>query len=179
MRETYLGLGTNIGDREKNLIEALKRISALCPILDYSSLYNTAPVGYTEQADFLNMVVKIDASGFSPHELLRSVKSIERSMGRKDTVRWGPRVIDIDILYSSDIQWCSEQLSIPHKELLNRLFVLVPLSELTGSLTFEGDTVHFENRIRELTKDDDRDVDQTVTLYKSRGELEIHGQRLR
>jgi len=175
MRETYLGLGTNMGDREKNLLEALKQISVLCPILDYSSLYNTAPEGYTEQADFLNMVVKIDASGFEPHELLRSVKAIERSMGREGTFRWGPRVIDIDILYSSDIRCRSEQLSIPHKELLNRLFVLVPLSELTDSLTFEGDTVHFESRIRELTKDECREVDQKVTLYKSREELEIHG----
>jgi 2-amino-4-hydroxy-6-hydroxymethyldihydropteridine diphosphokinase len=175
MRETYLGLGTNIGDREKNLLEALKQISALCPILDCSSLYNTAPEGYTEQADFLNMVVKIDASGFEPHELLRNVKAIERSMGREGTFRWGPRVIDIDILYASDVECRSEQLNLPHKELLNRLFVLVPLLELTDSLTFEGDTIHFENQIRELTKGEGKDVDEKVTLYKSREELEIHG----
>jgi 2-amino-4-hydroxy-6-hydroxymethyldihydropteridine diphosphokinase len=174
LRETYLGLGSNSGDREHNIIEAIKLLSDICPILDYSSLYNTAPVGYTDQADFLNMVVKVNAAGFDPRELLTGVKNIERTMGREETFRWGPRIIDIDILYANNVQYSSESLNIPHRELMNRLFVLVPLAEITDSLTLEGSDISIEDRIRELTTEDGRGIEGKVTLYKSRETLGIH-----
>jgi 2-amino-4-hydroxy-6-hydroxymethyldihydropteridine diphosphokinase len=174
LRETFLGLGSNIGDREHNLIRAVKLLSGICSILDYSSLYNSAPVGYTDQADFLNMVVKVNAARFGPEELLKGVKDIEHSMGREKTFRWGPRIIDIDILYAKNVQFSSERLNIPHKELINRLFVLVPLAEITDSLTLEGTDIPVEDRIRELRMKNDTEIGEKVTLFKSRQALELH-----
>ena len=95
---TYLGLGSNLGDREGNLIQATRSIGESCRLLRYSSIYRTSPVGNNEQPDFLNMVVAVDTCTMKPRELLSLVKSIERKMGRSPTFRWGPRLIDIDIL---------------------------------------------------------------------------------
>ena len=173
LHETYLGIGSNIGDRKHNLIRAVKLLSGICTVMDCSSLYSTSPVGYPDQAEFLNMVVKVDASRFDPEGFLAEIKSIEHSMGREKTFRWGPRVIDIDILYAEDVQFSSEDLHIPHRELMNRLFVLVPLGEITESLVIEGIKISVEKRIRELSTSTGTGKGQMVALHTSKESLNI------
>lgn len=130
--EIFLGLGTNLGDREENLIRCLGALGAVenLKLVRISSIYETEPVGVTDQPDFLNMVVEIDTS-LSPIELLLSVKKIEKELGRKKTYRWGPRLIDIDILAYKDLILEEKELFIPHQRLAERLFVLIPLREIT------------------------------------------------
>jgi len=138
MSRTYLGLGSNKGDREENLKRAVVLIKNKCRLLDYSSIYQTSPVGYTDQPYFLNMVIKIDSESYTPLNLLVLMKDIEKRMGRKKAFRWGPRLIDIDILYIEGISVKSKILTIPHKEMFNRNFVLIPLSEITDYLIISG-----------------------------------------
>ena len=82
-----------------------------CRLIAYSSIYVTAPIGYTNQADFLNMVVEVDSSSYTPERLLALLKKIEDRIGRKETFRWGPRIIDIDILYIEGIHRATEELT--------------------------------------------------------------------
>jgi 2-amino-4-hydroxy-6-hydroxymethyldihydropteridine diphosphokinase len=127
----YRGLGSNLGDRAANLWEAVRRISVIPETQPtaLSRLYETAPVGPVEQGWFLNAIVAVE-TGVRPLELLMAVKEIEREIGRTPTERWGPRVIDIDILLYGDAELRSEALTIPHPELWNRRFVLVPLLDV-------------------------------------------------
>jgi 2-amino-4-hydroxy-6-hydroxymethyldihydropteridine diphosphokinase len=129
--EIFLSLGTNLGDREENLIRCLETLGAVeeLEIIRISSIYETDPIGVTEQPDFLNMVVEIITS-LSPMELLHTVKNIEKKLGRKETFRWGPRLIDIDILAYKNLILEENELFIPHQRLAERLFVLVPLKEI-------------------------------------------------
>lgn len=131
MSRAYLGLGSNLGDTTENLLGAAKRISALpgtC-ITRSSSLFETAPWGYVDQPWFLNAVLETETS-LEPHELLRRVKSIEQAMGRTPGLRWGPRLIDIDILLYDQVSIDEPDLIIPHPRICERLFVLAPLAEL-------------------------------------------------
>jgi len=123
----YLGLGSNVGDRRQNLIAGAEAVGAR----RMSSVYETAPQGEVlDQPDFLNAVVEID-TGLGPEDLLRHCKEIESELGRKmGGVRHGPRPIDIDILLLGDVEYESERLRIPHRDLESRRFVLEPLSEL-------------------------------------------------
>ena len=175
MTVSFLGLGSNMGDREGNLLQALSHIQRQCNILDYSSMYNTAPVGYTDQDDFLNIVVKIDAAAFAPIRLLRFLKKIELDMGRRENFRWGPRTIDIDILYMEGVALSTAELTIPHKELLNRYFVLVPLSELVDTLTINGKQLLLKERIDVVQNEDGQTLKNAVSLYKSRSSYSIDG----
>ncbi len=127
----FLSLGTNLGEREKNLIRCLDALGAVesLELVRISSIYETDPVGMTEQPDFLNMVVEVNTS-LSPMELLHTVKNIEKRLGRKETFRWGPRLIDVDILAYKNLILEEEELAIPHPRLAERLFVLVPLNEI-------------------------------------------------
>lgn len=130
----YLALGANIGNKEANLQSAVQMLDqGACIVTDASSLYRTKPVGYLDQPDFLNAVVKLETQ-LNPHELLLLCKSIERSIGRQRTIRWGPRVIDIDILLYDEIRLASPELTLPHPEMLKRAFVLVPLAEIASTL---------------------------------------------
>jgi 2-amino-4-hydroxy-6-hydroxymethyldihydropteridine diphosphokinase len=133
MAKVYLGLGSNIGDRERNIAEALQRLSEKVLIERVSSLYETEPVGYKEQPWFLNAVCEGNTE-LSPKGLLRFVKLIEEEMGRKQAVRWGPREIDIDILFYDDIVLETPELVIPHPRIVERSFVLVPLAEIAPDL---------------------------------------------
>lgn len=132
MSEIIFGLGTNLGDRTANLDEAISRLEkAGFKLLAKSSIFETEPWGGIEQPDFLNACVKMEFNGeIKPLEILSTVKSIEEAMGRRKNVRWGARLIDIDILLIGDLRYEDEKLSIPHKELKNRAFVLYPLSEI-------------------------------------------------
>ncbi|MEW6231015.1 MAG: GTP cyclohydrolase MptA [Chloroflexota bacterium] len=129
----YLGLGGNLGDRQSNLVQALQHIRARAAIEKVSACYETRPVGYLEQPDFLNIACLI-TTVLSPHELLRFLKQIERRMGREPSFRNAPRPIDIDILFYDDLIMESPELTIPHPRLGERAFVLVPLAEIAADL---------------------------------------------
>ena len=125
----YLSLGSNIGNRENNLKLALKELSEILRIKKISSIYETEPLLYQKQDNFLNIVVEV--SYFDEAEsLLKNIKDIEKKMGRKATFRFGPRIIDIDIIFFNGQEINDESLTIPHKEWKNRLFVVAPLYEV-------------------------------------------------
>ena len=125
----YLSLGSNIGNREKNLKLALKELSEILRIKKISSIYETEPLLYQKQENFLNIVVEV--SYFDEAEsLLKNIKAIEKKMGREATLRFGPRIIDIDIIFFNEQEINDESLTIPHKEWKNRLFVIAPLYEV-------------------------------------------------
>ena len=133
--DIYLGLGSNIGDRLSHLRIALGKLAALdrFKLLKLSPVYRTEPVGYEAQDDFYNMVVKVETS-LNPLELLTRIKEIETDMGRVERVHKGPRVIDIDILVFGDELLNEYKLIIPHQGMLEREFVLRPLSDLEPDL---------------------------------------------
>jgi 2-amino-4-hydroxy-6-hydroxymethyldihydropteridine diphosphokinase len=126
----YIGLGSNLGDREGTLLAALDTLSRIdaVAVVRSSSLYESAPVG-PPQPRYLNAVVEVDCQ-LTPHQLLTILKQIERDLGRKAGDRWGPRPIDLDILLWVDRVVADPDLQIPHLELHNRRFALEPLSEL-------------------------------------------------
>jgi 2-amino-4-hydroxy-6-hydroxymethyldihydropteridine diphosphokinase len=134
-----LGLGSNIGDRAVTIVRALEEIETrgIARITSRSSLWRTPPWGYTEQEDFANLCALAETR-LSPVELLSAVKRLERDLGRIDTVRWGPRVIDIDILFYDDLKSHDADLTLPHRELFRRAFVLVPLAEIAPDLMIAG-----------------------------------------
>jgi len=132
MNRVFLGLGSNVGDRLSFIEEAIDMLRALSDftVIETSSIYETEPVGYKKQNYYLNMA--IHAAYSSPSlTLLNAVKSIERAMGRSiAAARWGPRVIDIDILFFGPEIVTTQELHIPHREVRNRRFVLEPLTEI-------------------------------------------------
>lgn len=125
----YLALGSNLGDRRANLAAAIQRLRNAIEINSISSVYETEPVGYTEQPRFLNLALQGQTT-LSPEALLAYVKSIEAALGRQHTFRNGPRPIDIDILFYDDIRHEQEHLTVPHPRLAERAFVLAPLAEI-------------------------------------------------
>jgi GTP cyclohydrolase IV len=129
----YLGLGSNLGDRQANLVEGIQRLRAEVDVLRLSSVYETEPAYVTDQPRFLNMAVE-GATALDPPALLAFLKRIEQGMGRRHNVRYGPRPIDIDILFSDDQVIQSESLAVPHPLLAERGFVLVPLREIAPDL---------------------------------------------
>jgi len=129
----YFGLGSNLGDRQANLVEAIQRLRAQVNVSRLSSVYETEPAYVTDQPRFLNMVVKGETA-LDPGALLAFLKRIEQGMGRRNQVRYGPRPIDIDILFYDDQAIRSEGLTVPHPLLAERGFVLVPLSEIAPDL---------------------------------------------
>jgi 2-amino-4-hydroxy-6-hydroxymethyldihydropteridine diphosphokinase len=130
MTVVYLGLGSNIGEKEDHMKKALELIGKSYTIQRSSPLYLTEPVGEIEQEWFLNSVVEIDTD-IAPEKLLSSLKSIERKLGRKKTKENGPRIIDIDILFYGDQVLHTKNLIIPHPRLQARLFVLQPMMDVS------------------------------------------------
>ena len=131
MQEAYVALGANLGDREASLRGALSRLVAGPGIELHavSPVYETAPVGYTDQPSFLNMVARVGTE-WPPLELLRRLLEIEREMGRVRDVRWGPRDIDLDLLLVGETSLDSPELTLPHPRMGERAFVLVPLRDV-------------------------------------------------
>ena len=129
----YLSLGSNLGERRQFLRRALDALPPEVRVLRVSPLYETAPWGYTEQADFLNIAVLAE-SELEPQLLLKHIKSIEKRTGREASFRLGPRQIDIDILFYDALMFEKGALTIPHPRLHERAFVLVPLAELAPDL---------------------------------------------
>jgi len=127
----FIGIGSNLGSAKKNCEQAIEYLQNAKSIrlLAQSSFYETAPIGVTEQNWFVNAVVKISTT-HNPQELLDCLLSIEKEMGRKPRKKWGPREIDLDLLFYDQQILCTDTLKVPHPELPHRRFVLEPLNEL-------------------------------------------------
>lgn len=129
-KQIYLLLGSNLDDRERNLILAIKKINERSgSVRAVSSLYKTQPWGKSDQPEFLNQAIEIQ-SDLAPDQLLASLNNIEKEIGKNAVERWGPRVIDIDILFFGDTVMSHDQLTIPHPRIADRRFALAPLCEI-------------------------------------------------
>ncbi|MBD1372439.1 2-amino-4-hydroxy-6-hydroxymethyldihydropteridine diphosphokinase [Hazenella sp. IB182357] len=135
----YLGLGANLGDPIQQLKQAIKCLhltNGIC-VSQISSVYQTSPVGVTDQPDFYNLVVEIQTI-LTPHTLLDKVLQVEKRLKRIRDVKWGPRTIDIDILLYEKRQITQDDLKIPHPEMSKRAFVLIPLQEIAPDVMIPG-----------------------------------------
>lgn len=160
--KAYLGIGTNIGNRMENLQNAISSLNLLplTEVSQVSNIYETDPVGYDNQGDFLNIVVEVE-TGLNSDNLLGSALGIEAGLGRIRTVKNGPRVIDIDLLLFGDESKETETLILPHPRMMERGFVLVPLSD-----------IHFESKF--INKDDiKKESFEGVRFYCSKEKLKI------
>lgn len=154
MPSIHLGLGTNLGDRAANLRAALAALGELGHVTARSSLWETAPLYVTDQPAFLNMAAGME-SALSPLELLRGLKRLEGELGRVASIRFGPRLIDLDILLFEGVVMDLPELTLPHPRLGERRFALAPLAEIAGPLVhpLSGKTV--AAMLAELPEDDD------------------------
>ena len=136
----WIGLGTNLGNREANLDVAIRALEQL-PFADptYSKRYETRPWGVTDQPSFINQVVRYNTP-FGPFSILIALQKIEQQMGRQKTRKWGERIIDLDILLYNNIQMKSQRLIIPHPYMHERIFVMEPLSEINPEGIIPGFT---------------------------------------
>lgn len=146
----YIGIGSNVGNKLEQCEKAVSEITkhAHTRLLARSSFFKTKPFGYSSQDWFINAVIKIETD-LNPIDLLLTLKSIESRMGRKETFRWGPRIIDLDILLFDDIVINTEELQIPHPQMHMRQFVLIPLAEI------EENVIHplLKKSIKELLEE--------------------------
>ncbi|MGQ9855760.1 MAG: 2-amino-4-hydroxy-6-hydroxymethyldihydropteridine diphosphokinase [Fervidobacterium sp.] len=130
----FIGIGTNLGDRERNIQEAIERIGKIGNIISTSDVIETEPYGKTDQPNFLNCVIEIDTN-LSPEELLDALLNIEKEMGRVRVEKWGPRIIDLDIIFYGNIIVESEKLRIPHYDFENRIFFVKPMVQIAPDFT--------------------------------------------
>ena len=142
MNKVYLGLGTNMGERLEYLNSACTILSQHenINITNKSKIYETKAWGYTDQADFLNMCLEIETS-LDEFQLLEVCGQVEQKLNRERIIRWGPRTIDVDILFFNDIILNNEKLSIPHPRISERAFVLIPLMDLNTNLVIKNKTI--------------------------------------
>jgi 2-amino-4-hydroxy-6-hydroxymethyldihydropteridine diphosphokinase len=140
--DATLALGSNLGDRVRNIEEAIARLTAdgTVELVARSRLYRTAPWGVTDQDWFVNACIAIK-TGFSPRELLHHCQAVENGMGRVRTKRWGPRNIDVDILTFGALKVHEPDLSIPHRLIVERAFVLIPLKDIAPDLRIDGQSI--------------------------------------
>jgi len=140
--DVYLGLGSNLGDRQANLERAVELLGQRLDMVKMSSVYETEPVGYEDQPMFLNAVCRVKTD-IGPLQLLSLVKGIEASIGRVPGFTDGPRLIDIDIILYGDMVMMDPELTIPHPRMAQRAFVLIPLAEIAPGLVhpFSGESV--------------------------------------
>ena len=129
----FLALGSNLGDRLGNLQAALAALPPLVRVQSASPVYETPPWGYLEQPAFLNQVARVETD-LPPQELLAYLKRLETQIGRTPAVRYGPRVIDVDIIFYDELVLDTPELTIPHPGLVGRAFVLAPLADLAAEL---------------------------------------------
>lgn len=129
----YIGLGTNIAPRLERMQEAINALANMWKVHATSSIYCSKPVGYTDQAEFLNAVVALQCKE-QPLELFRQLKILENTLGRVARDKWHEREIDFDILFYDNLIYHDDQLNIPHQEALHRNFVVIPLIEIAPSL---------------------------------------------
>ena len=132
LETVYLGLGSNLGDREEHLRTGLDFLARSLQIVRVSSVYETEPWGNTEQPHFLNLAVEASV-GMLPQQLLKTAKEVEQCVGRRPTLRYGPRVLDVDVLFYGSQVVATPELTIPHSRIPERAFVLIPLAEIASS----------------------------------------------
>ena len=132
----YIGIGSNLGTPGRNCVEAIEKISTNdhIKIISKSSFYKTAPIGDIEQDWFINSVIRVDTK-LNPKELLLTLLNIESEMGRIRKEKWGPRLIDLDLLFYDKLILNQKGITLPHPEIQKRNFVLVPLNEISENLT--------------------------------------------
>ncbi|MBA4495796.1 2-amino-4-hydroxy-6-hydroxymethyldihydropteridine diphosphokinase [Paenactinomyces guangxiensis] len=154
MVTAYLGLGANLGDRLKQLRQAVEMLhhTAGISVIRISTVYETAPVGYLNQPPFYNLVIEVHTT-LSPIALLATVNQVEKKLHRVREVRWGPRTIDIDILLYENRVIKQEDLQIPHPRMKERAFVLIPLRELAPHIEIPGSDQTLVDLIRQLPPD--------------------------
>jgi 2-amino-4-hydroxy-6-hydroxymethyldihydropteridine diphosphokinase len=133
VKAAYIALGSNVGNRERNLAAAVERLSGFMQTLRTSPIYETEPVDYTDQRWFLNQVVEGETDLF-PMQLLKRLQNVERELGRVRSIPKGPRTIDLDILFYGRAVVNSATLEIPHPRMADRRFVLAPLADLAPEL---------------------------------------------
>lgn len=146
MTRVFLGLGSNVGDREEHLRSALASLPGLVAT---SEVYETDPVGGPDQDRFLNLVAQIDTD-LDPHDLLGVCHRIESAAGRVRDVRWGPRTLDVDILWIDGVTVDTPDLVIPHPRMWERRFVLEPLAELDPTIAPAGWDQEVDGRVDRL-----------------------------
>ena len=129
MNKVFLGLGSNVGDKKRNIEEAVKLLSEKIENIKVAKIYISRAVGYENQDDFLNTVISGETE-LDIEELFEFIKNVEKQVGRKYRFRWGPREIDIDILFFNDLIFEDENIKIPHPRIQERDFVLKPLADL-------------------------------------------------
>lgn len=170
MNRAYIGIGTNMGDRELNLQEALGELAALPEneIISISSIYETDPVGYIDQGKFLNMVICINTN-FSAQSLLAACMKIEQKLGRKREIRWGPRTIDLDILLYNQENIVTKNLIVPHPRMLERAFVVIPLVEIDKDIVLPD----IDKPLREVM--DDIPEKEGVRIWKQKNGEDVLG----
>lgn len=148
--KAYLGIGTNIGDRMQNLQDSIDALNLLplTTVTDVSNVYETDPVGYDNQDDFLNIVVEVETE-LNPDNLLGAALGIEAGLGRIRTIKNGPRIIDIDLLLYENETSNTKTLVLPHPRMMERNFVLKPLLDLN----FNTSIINRDNVLANLTDD--------------------------
>lgn len=151
MKKAYLGIGTNIGDRYNNIMNAIDSLKhlPLTQVVAISDVYETEPWGYEQQDDFLNVCVGIETE-LSPKTILGACLGIEAAFGRERPFKNAPRVIDIDLLVYEGVKSDDPELTLPHPRIQERAFVLVPLRDISESLRF--DDVDFNNAYENCDK---------------------------
>ncbi len=160
MIQAYIGLGSNIGDREKNIENAISLLTEKFPIINRSYLYETEPVGFKEQDWFLNCAIGIQTM-YPPLELHADLQRIEKEMGRSKEIVNGPRIIDLDLLLYDNLILKTGNLQIPHPRFHERRFVLVPLAEIAAEITHPILQKSIGELLAELGENDDQ-----VHLYR-------------
>lgn len=157
MNISYLGLGTNMGDRYEYISKACDLLNNHedIDIVKKSKIYETKAWGYTEQADFLNICLQVNTS-LDEYELLNVCQKIEEELNRKRIIRWGPRTIDVDILFFNDKISDDENLLLPHPRIKDRAFVLIPLMDLNSKLFIDGKTIDIH--LNYLSKEEREEV---------------------
>lgn len=137
--QAYIALGSNVGEREETLREAVQQLQnhPMIEVERCSSIYETDPIGYTDQPTFLNMVLQVRTE-LAPLPLLHYMQKIEGQLGRIRNIRWGPRTIDLDLLMADDINMNMPELTLPHPRMFERAFVLIPLWEIVSNRPVHG-----------------------------------------
>ncbi|XEC94953.1 2-amino-4-hydroxy-6-hydroxymethyldihydropteridine diphosphokinase [Paenibacillus tarimensis] len=161
----FIALGSNLGDRQIMLEKALEHLDQQpdISVIAVSALYETDPVGFTEQPAFLNMAAGL-VTTLSPSMLLRKMLETERLLGRVRDRRWGPRTIDLDLLYYAGCRMDTEELTLPHPRMMERAFVLVPLSDV---LARTGSTIPIRSEVEAAAADVQRQGKEGITLWNT------------
>lgn len=147
--DVVIGLGANLGHPRLTLGGAVSELASTAELSAVSSLYATLPVGGPPQPDYLNAAVRLRWGG-TPPELLEQLLRIERALGRERRERWGPRTLDLDVLWIRDLAWSAPNLTVPHPRLRERAFALCPLLELVPDAVDPGDGSRYERVLEAL-----------------------------